>query len=147
MISQAAIDSNNARRLEQSTDLHTDTATGEHRVQDLRGKRALVTGATSGIGRATAEALAREGAHVLISGRSEARGAEVVAAIEAAGGQAEFVRADLESPGNVRALAERAADVGILVNNAASSQAEQRTSFRRRPSTRRSRSTSRRRSC
>jgi NAD(P)-dependent dehydrogenase (short-subunit alcohol dehydrogenase family) len=87
-------------------------------MQELAGKRALVTGATSGIGRATAEALAREGAHVLISGRSHARGAEVVAAIEAAGGQAEFVRADLESPGDVRALAERAADVDILVNNA-----------------------------
>src|SRR5258708_35146157 len=87
-------------------------------MHELSGRRALVTGGTSGIGRATAEALAREGAHVLISGRSEARGAEVVAAIEAAGGKAEFVRADLESPANVRALAKRAADVDILVNNA-----------------------------
>ena len=87
-------------------------------MQELSGRRALVTGGTSGIGRATAEALARDGAHVLISGRSEARGAEVVAAIEAAGGEAEFVRADLESPADVRALAERAADVAILVNNA-----------------------------
>ncbi len=43
---------------------------------------------------------------------------EVVAAIEAAGGDAEFVRADLESPDDVRALAGRAADVDILVNNA-----------------------------
>src|SRR5881396_266204 len=88
------------------------------RMQELSGRRALVTGGTSGIGRATAEALAREGARVLISGRSEARGAEVVAAIEAGGGEAEFVRADLESPDDVRALAERAADVDILVNNA-----------------------------
>jgi NAD(P)-dependent dehydrogenase (short-subunit alcohol dehydrogenase family) len=48
-------------------------------MHELSGRRALVTGGTSGIGRATAEALAREGAHVLISGRSEARGAEVVA--------------------------------------------------------------------
>src|SRR5207247_2010566 len=87
-------------------------------MKELSGQRALVAGGTSGIGRATAEALAREGAHVLISGRNEARGAEVVAAIEAAGGKAEFVRADLESPDNVRALAERAADVNILVNNA-----------------------------
>ena len=63
-------------------------------MKELSGQRALVTGGTSGIGRATAEALAREGAHVLISGRNEARGAEVVAAIEAAGGKAEFVRAD-----------------------------------------------------
>ena len=87
-------------------------------MQELSGQRALVTGGTSGIGRATAEALAREGARVLISGRSEARGAEVVGAIEAGGGVAEFVRADLESPDDVRALAERAAEVDILVNNA-----------------------------
>src|SRR6266446_8301498 len=87
-------------------------------MNELVGKRALVTGGTSGIGRAAAEALAREGAHVLISGRSEARGAEVVAAIEAAGGEAEFVAADLGSPADVRALAERAANVDILVNNA-----------------------------
>jgi NAD(P)-dependent dehydrogenase (short-subunit alcohol dehydrogenase family) len=73
-------------------------------MKELKGQRALVTGGTSGIGRATAEALAREGAHVLISGRSEVRGAEVVAAIEAGGGEAEFVRADLESPDDVRAL-------------------------------------------
>ncbi len=49
-------------------------------MHELSGRRAFVTGGTSGIGRATAQALAREGAHVLISGRSEARGAEVVAA-------------------------------------------------------------------
>ncbi len=85
---------------------------------ELNGRRALVTGGTSGIGRATAEALAREGAHVLISGRNETRGAEVVAAIEAAGGEAEFVRANLESPDDVRALAQRASEVDILVNNA-----------------------------
>jgi NAD(P)-dependent dehydrogenase (short-subunit alcohol dehydrogenase family) len=87
-------------------------------MHELSGRRALVTGGTSGIGRATAEALAREGARVLFSGRSEPRGAEVIAAIEAAGGEAEFVHADLESPDDVRALAERAADIDILVNNA-----------------------------
>jgi NAD(P)-dependent dehydrogenase (short-subunit alcohol dehydrogenase family) len=87
-------------------------------MQELSGRLALVTGGTSGIGRATAEALAREGARVLISGRNEARGAEVVAAIEAGGGEAEFVRADLKSPNDVRALAECAAEVDILVNNA-----------------------------
>jgi len=87
-------------------------------MQELSGQRALVTGGTSGIGRATAEALAREGAHVVISGRSEARGAEVVGVIEAAGGEAEFVRADLESAEDVRALAARAGAVDILVNNA-----------------------------
>jgi NAD(P)-dependent dehydrogenase (short-subunit alcohol dehydrogenase family) len=87
-------------------------------MQELSGKRALVTGGTSGIGRATAEALAREGAYVLISGRNAARGAEVVAAIEASGGRAEFVPANLESSEDVRALAKRADTVDILVNNA-----------------------------
>jgi NAD(P)-dependent dehydrogenase (short-subunit alcohol dehydrogenase family) len=85
---------------------------------ELQGKRALVTGATSGIGRATAEALAREGAHVVITGRSAERGADVVDAIEAGGGEAEFVQADLGSSDEVRALAERARDIDILVNNA-----------------------------
>jgi len=88
------------------------------KIRDLNGQRALITGGTSGIGRATAHALAREGARVLISGRSEERGAEVIAAIKASGGEAEFVRANLESAGEVRALAERAAEVEILVNNA-----------------------------
>src|SRR5712671_4033844 len=101
----------------------------EKRMQELNGQRALVTGGTSGIGRATAEALAREGAHVLISGRSEVRGAEVVAAIEAGGGEAEFVRADLESPDDVRALAGRAAEVDILVNNAGVFPVGQPTNF------------------
>jgi NAD(P)-dependent dehydrogenase (short-subunit alcohol dehydrogenase family) len=96
--------------------------------------------------RATAEVLAREGARALISGRSEARGAEVVAAIEAAGGEAEFVRADLESHDDMRALAERAADVDILVNKAGVFPVGA-TSFRRRRLTRRSPSTSRLRFC
>jgi len=87
-------------------------------MKELSGQRALVTGGTAGIGRATAEALARQGARVLISGRNEAHGAEVVAAIEADGGEAEFMRADLQSPADVRALGRRAADVDILVNNA-----------------------------
>jgi NAD(P)-dependent dehydrogenase (short-subunit alcohol dehydrogenase family) len=91
----------------------------------LRGKTALVTGGTSGIGRATAEAFAREGAEVIVSGRDERRGAEVVAAIAKNGESARFVRADLSDLGSVKELAAQAlsnghAGVDILVNNAGS---------------------------
>jgi NAD(P)-dependent dehydrogenase (short-subunit alcohol dehydrogenase family) len=85
---------------------------------DLEGKLALVTGGTSGIGRATAEALAAGGAGVLVSGRDERRGAEVVESIRQRGGEAEFVLADMTSVEQVRELGRRAADVDILVNNA-----------------------------
>jgi NAD(P)-dependent dehydrogenase (short-subunit alcohol dehydrogenase family) len=84
----------------------------------LTGKTALITGSTSGIGRAVAERLALNGAAVIISGRDHERGAEVVAPIVAAGGQARFVAADLGNVGDVKRLAEEAADVDILVNNA-----------------------------
>jgi len=91
-------------------------------MNELVGKRALVTGGTSGIGRAAAEALAREGAHVLVSGRDAVRGDAVVAAIRSAGGKADFAAADLADAGSVRALARQAARIGghvdILVNNA-----------------------------
>lgn len=85
---------------------------------DLKDKRALVTGATSGIGRATAEALAGEGATVLIAGRDQARGAEVVEAIRANGGSAEFLAGDLASTADVAALIEQAGEIDVLVNNA-----------------------------
>jgi NAD(P)-dependent dehydrogenase (short-subunit alcohol dehydrogenase family) len=62
----------------------------------LEHKTALVTGATSNIGRAIATAFAAEGAHVIVSGRSPLRGAEVVEQIHAAGGHAEFIAADLD---------------------------------------------------
>jgi NAD(P)-dependent dehydrogenase (short-subunit alcohol dehydrogenase family) len=77
-----------------------------------------VTGSTSGIGRATADALARLGATVIITGRDAERGARAVKEIGAGGGSARFVAADLSDPAQVAQLAQQAGDVDILVNNA-----------------------------
>src|SRR5882757_302394 len=92
-------------------------------IMRLRGKTALVTGATSGIGRATAQRLAGEGARVVVSGRDKFRGAEVVKAIVEAGGQAHFIAADLtdaRGAGELAVEATRILDgrIDILVNNA-----------------------------
>jgi NAD(P)-dependent dehydrogenase (short-subunit alcohol dehydrogenase family) len=84
----------------------------------LSGRRALVTGATSGIGRAVALHLAADGAEVLVHGRDAARGADVVDAIESAGGRARFLAADLGDAADARRLAAEAGDVDVLVNNA-----------------------------
>jgi NAD(P)-dependent dehydrogenase (short-subunit alcohol dehydrogenase family) len=84
----------------------------------LEGQRALVTGATSGIGRAVALQLAKDGAEVLVHGRNAERGAETVQEITAAGGQASFVAADLTDAADVRWLASEAGDIDILINNA-----------------------------
>jgi NAD(P)-dependent dehydrogenase (short-subunit alcohol dehydrogenase family) len=82
---------------------------------------ALVTGATSGIGRATALRLARDGWSVVVHGRNAERGAEVVAEIESAGGQARFVPADLTDLTDVQRLADESGAVDVLVNNAGTS--------------------------
>ena len=92
-------------------------------TNDFTGRTALITGATSGIGRATARRFAAGGAHVILSGRDVSRGDAAVAEIRAAGGTADFVAAELSDSASVRALAGRALELGgghvdILVNNA-----------------------------
>ncbi len=82
------------------------------------GDRALVTGATAGIGFAIAVHLAREGAEVIVHGRNAERGAKAVREIENAGGKARFIAADLNDADDVRRLAAQAGDIDILVNNA-----------------------------
>ncbi|TWD17561.1 NAD(P)-dependent dehydrogenase (short-subunit alcohol dehydrogenase family) [Streptomyces sp. T12] len=79
---------------------------------------ALVTGSTSGIGRETALLLAEQGASVIVSGRNTLKGAETVAAIEAVGGKARFVAADLSDLASVHRLAGESGNVDVLVNNA-----------------------------
>jgi NAD(P)-dependent dehydrogenase (short-subunit alcohol dehydrogenase family) len=86
--------------------------------RDLEGLRALVTGATSGIGQAAAEELGRHGAEVIVHGRDSARGGAVADAITSEGGKARFVAADLSDPAQLDDLAEQAGAVDILVNNA-----------------------------
>ena len=84
---------------------------------------ALITGGTSGIGRATANKLAQQGVHVVVVGRNPERGEKTVAEIRKAGGAADFIETDLRDASSARALARKALEitkgqVDILVNNA-----------------------------
>jgi NAD(P)-dependent dehydrogenase (short-subunit alcohol dehydrogenase family) len=79
---------------------------------------ALVTGATSGIGRAIALKLAGDGFYVLVHGRDASRGQATVEEIESRGGHGRFVAADLNAPADIARLAADAGNVDVLVNNA-----------------------------
>src|SRR5882672_6922564 len=91
-------------------------------TQKLAGKRALVTGAASGMGRAMAETFAREGAIVAVHARNHERARDTVMAITKAGGKAFAVAADLTVSVEIQAMcADAVTELGgldILVNNA-----------------------------
>ncbi|MFR9727780.1 SDR family NAD(P)-dependent oxidoreductase [Saccharopolyspora sp. MS10] len=84
---------------------------------ELRGRTALVTGGTSGIGLATARLLARDGAEVVIAGRDAERGKEAERAASGEGA-VRFVAADLGDLDSVHELARQTGPVDVLVNNA-----------------------------
>jgi NAD(P)-dependent dehydrogenase (short-subunit alcohol dehydrogenase family) len=84
---------------------------------------ALITGGTSGIGRATAKKLAKLGIHVLVVGRNAKRGDETLAEIRTAGGRVDFISSDLRNASSAREVAKRALELGnghinFLINNA-----------------------------
>ena len=88
----------------------------------LRGKTAIVTGASSGIGRATAELLGKHGVHVYLVGRTQSALEEVNNSIAQAGGTASVAQIDINERGRIAALVQQALDesqrLDIMVNNA-----------------------------
>ena len=92
----------------------------------LKGKVCIITGATSGIGKSAAELFASEGAQVVFVGRRQERGAQLEAAIRAAGGDATFVQADVSKVEDLKRIVETTiatyGRVDVLYNNAAVSE-------------------------
>ena len=86
------------------------------------GKTALITGSTDGGGRLVAERLGQDGWHVLVHGRDRGRGEQVIASINAGGGAAEFLQADISAIAEVRRLADAVQRttkrLNLLINNA-----------------------------
>jgi NAD(P)-dependent dehydrogenase (short-subunit alcohol dehydrogenase family) len=87
------------------------------------GQRRKGTGGTSGIGRASADKLAKLGIHVIVVGRNAERGERIVLEIRAAGGKADFISSDLRDASAARQVAKKAIEVGnnhvdILINGA-----------------------------
>ena len=82
----------------------------------------LITGALTGIGRATALAFAREGARIVVSGRGNEEGAKLAAELRELGADAEFLRADVRREDDVRSLVDKSVErfgrLDIAVNNA-----------------------------
>lgn len=96
-------------------------------MSDLEGRTALVTGASRGIGKEIARALARSGADVLVSGREESLLAQIAADVRSYGRRAVVIPAELARPGEAEQLARKALGEGavdILVNNAGVSHPE-----------------------
>jgi len=91
-------------------------------AQPLSSRTAIVTGASSGIGRAIAETLGRAGAHVVLAGRTTAAMDESRKRIEEAGGSAAVATVDMRDPAQVRALVDGAVEatgrLDVMVNNA-----------------------------
>lgn len=91
-------------------------------AKELQGKKALVTGAASGMGKAIAEAFAREGATVAVHARTKARAKGTVDAITRKGGKAFAVAADLTKPAQIKSMCAEAIKglrgIDIVVNNA-----------------------------